>query len=310
MNRTNICKNIVQSIKDYITDQVKLEPHRMEKHFVRRRKLSLLQVIIYLFFSSKASMFQNLSQIREELGTLSFPDVSKQALSKARQFINPSLFKELYYLSVDLFYSQIPSRKLWQGYHLFAVDGSRIELPNSKSTFDFFGEMSSYPDPNRRYTMGLASIIYDVLDDYILHASIHKFLSSERAAALEHLKVLEDMGLYNNSIIIFDRGYYSEDMFRYCVEHGHLCVMRLKEGINLSKKCNGDMISVLQGTSKEGTSDVPIRVLEIPLDDGTREYLATNLFDPAVTKDMFRDLYFYRWPVELKYKELKSRFAM
>ena len=60
MNRTNICKNIVQSIKDYITDQVKLEPHRMEKHFVRRRKLSLLQVIIYLFFSSKASMFQNL----------------------------------------------------------------------------------------------------------------------------------------------------------------------------------------------------------------------------------------------------------
>ena len=247
-------------------------------------------------------MFQNLSQIKEELDTISFPDVSKQALSKARQFINSSLFKELYYLSVDLFYSQIPSRKLWQGYHLFAIDGSRIELPNSKSTFDFFGEISSYPDSNRHYTMGLASIIYDVLDDYILHASIHKFLSSERAAALEHLKVLEDMGLYNNSIIIFDRGYYSEDMFRYCVEHGHLCVMRLKEGINLSKKCNGDMISILQGTSKEGTSDVPIRVLEIPLDDGTKEYLATNLFDPAVTKDMFRELYFYRWPVELKYK--------
>ena len=34
MNRTNICKNIVQSIKDYITDQVKLEPHRVKKHFV------------------------------------------------------------------------------------------------------------------------------------------------------------------------------------------------------------------------------------------------------------------------------------
>lgn len=106
--------------------------------------------------------------------------LSKQALSKARQFINPSLFKELYYLSVDLFYKQIPSRKLWNGYHLFAVDGSRIELPNSQSTFDFFGEMSSFPDPDRCYTMALASIIYDVLDDYIVHASIHKFLSSER----------------------------------------------------------------------------------------------------------------------------------
>lgn len=219
MNRTNICKNIVQSIKDYITDQVKLEPHRVEEHFVRRRKLSLLQVIIYLFFSSKASMFQNLSQIREELGTLSFPDVSKQALSKARQFINPSLFKELYYLSVDLFYSQIPSRKLWQGYHLFAVDGSRIELPNSKSTFDFFGEMSSYPDPNRRYTMGLASIIYDVLDDYILHASIHKFLSftlccngssriDRRTIDSQFFKLKPDFGtgnlIYNDGIARLD----------------------------------------------------------------------------------------------------------
>ena len=66
--------------------------------------------------------------------------------------------------------------------------------------------MSSFPDPDRRYTMALASIIYDVLDDYIVHASIHKFLSSERAAALEHLKVLEDMGIHTDSIIIFDRG--------------------------------------------------------------------------------------------------------
>ena len=125
-------------------DPVKLEPHRAEKHFVRKRKLTLLHVIIYLLYSSKASMFQNLSRIRDDLSALSFPDVSKQALSKARQFINPSLFKELYYLSVDLFYKQIPSRKLWNGYHLFAVDGSRIELPNSQSTFDFFGEMSMF----------------------------------------------------------------------------------------------------------------------------------------------------------------------
>lgn len=95
--------------------------------------------------------------------------------------------------------------------------------------------MSSFPDPDRRYTMALASIIYDVLDDYIVHASIHKFLSSERAAALEHLKVLEDMGIHTDSIIIFDRGYYSEDMFRYCVEHGYFCVLRLKECLNLSK---------------------------------------------------------------------------
>ena len=156
MNRIDICKNIIQSIKEYITTPGKLEPHRAKNHFVRKRKLSLFQVIMYLLYTSKASMFQNLSRIREDLGNLDFPDISKQALSKARQFINPALFKELYYLSVDLFYKQLPSRKLWNGYHLFAIDGSKIELPNSKSNFEFFGEMFGYPDPSRRFTMGLS----------------------------------------------------------------------------------------------------------------------------------------------------------
>ena len=310
MNRIDICKNIIQSIKDYITAPEKLEPHRVKNHFVRKRKLSLFQVIMYLLYTSKASMFQNLSRIREDLGNLDFPDISKQALSKARQFINPALFKELYYLSVDLFYKQLPSRKLWNGYHLFAIDGSKIELPNSKSNFEFFGEMFGYPDPSRRFTMGLGSIVYDVLDDYIVYASFQRYLASERSAALEHLHNLEDLNIYQNSVVIFDRGYYSEDLFRYCVEHQHLCLIRLKQNYNIAKKCFGDIITVLPGNTKDGTENVKIRVIEVILNDGTKEYLATNLFDSHISQQMFRELYFYRWPVETKYKELKSRLAI
>lgn len=310
MNRIDICKNIIQSIKDYITTPEKLEPHRVKNHFVRKRKLSLFQVIMYLLYTSKATMFQNLSRIREDLECLDFSDISKQALSKARQFINPALFKELYYLSVDLFYKQLPSRKLWNEYHLFAIDGSKIELPNSKSNFEFFGEMFGYPDPSRRFTMGLGSIVYDVLDDYIVHASFQRYLASERSAALEHLHNLEDLNIYQNSVVIFDRGYYSEDLFRYCVEHQHLCLMRLKQNYNIAKKCSGDILTVLPGNEKDGTEDIRIRVIEVILNDGTKEYLATNLFDSHISQQMFRELYFYRWPVETKYKELKSRLTI
>lgn len=310
MNRIDICKNIIQSIKEYITTPEKLEPHRAKNHFICKRKLSLFQVIMYLLYTSKASMFQNLSRIREVLGSLDFPDISKQALSKARQFINPVLFKELYYLSVDLFYKQLPSRKLWNGYHLFAIDGAKIELPNSKSNFEFFGEMFGYPDPSRRFTMGLGSIVYDVLDDYIVHASFQQYLASERSAALEHLHNLEDLNIYQNSVVIFDRGYYSEDMFRYCVEHQHLCLMRLKQNYNIAKKCSGDIITVLPGNEKDGTEDIRIRVIEVILNAGTKEYLATNLFDSHISQQMFRELYFYRWPVETKHKELKSLLAI
>ena len=127
---------------------------------------------------------------------------------------------------------------------------------------------------------------------------------------MEHLKNLESLNIYQDSIVIFDRGYYSENFFRYCVEHGHLCLMRLKEGYNLAKKCSGDVLTFLPGNSRDGTADIDVRVIEVTLDDGTKEYLATNLFDPLITQAMFRDLYFYRWPGETKYKELKSRLSM
>lgn len=310
MNRIDICKKIVQSIQDYITTPEKLEAHRVKKRFVRKRKLSMLHIILFLFYSSKLPLFRNLANICEDLSTLDFPTVSKQAFSKARQFISPSLFKEFFYLSVDLFYKLLPSRKQWNGYHIFAIDGSKIELPNSKSNFEFFGEMFGHPDPNRRFTMGLASIVYDVLDDYIVHASLHEYLSSERAIALEHLRSLEALNIYQNSVVIFDRGYYSEAMFRYCVEHQHLCLMRLKENYSLAKKCTGDMISILPGNAKAGTEDIKIRIVEVLLDNGTKEYLATNVFDPTITQSMFQELYFYRWPIELKYRELKGMLSL
>ena len=55
MNRIDICKNIIQSIKEYITTPGKLEPHRAKNHFVRKRKLSLerqrhlwIRAVLYL----------------------------------------------------------------------------------------------------------------------------------------------------------------------------------------------------------------------------------------------------------------------
>ena len=75
MNRIDICKNIIQSINKYITNPDILEAHREENHFIRKRKLSMFQIILYLLYSSKTSMFQNLSAIRDELPCLDFPSV-------------------------------------------------------------------------------------------------------------------------------------------------------------------------------------------------------------------------------------------
>lgn len=310
MNKTEICKQIIRSITSYIDSPDCLEAHRSHNHFIRKRKLSFKQVVMYLLYSSKASMFQNLASILDDLGRDSFPSVSKQAVSKARSGILPSLFQELFNLSVDIFYKNVSRRKTWHGLHVFAIDGSKLQLPNSKSNFDEFVEMFSAHNPERKFTMALASMVYDVLDDYIIHASINPYLSSERQAALNHLRMIEDLGIYKNSVIIFDRGYYAEWLFRYCTAKDHPCVMRLHDKIRISRASHGDLTTILPGDPKKNTEDVKIRVIAIPLESSETEYLATNIFDESFTAEMFKDLYFLRWPVESKYYELKYRINL
>ena len=151
MKKNEICKTIINSIQSYISSPECLAAHRFPNHFIRKRKLSLQHVVMYLLYSSKASMYQNLASIFDDLGSDFFPIVSKQALSKSRKGIRPSLFQELFNLSVDIFYKNVEHRKTWHGYHIFAIDGSRLQLPNSKSNFDDFCEMFSAHNHNKSF---------------------------------------------------------------------------------------------------------------------------------------------------------------
>lgn len=104
-------------------------------------------------------MFQNLPSILDDFGEDEFPAVSKQAISKARQGIKPSLFRELFNLSSDIFYANIENRKTWHNYHIFAIDGTKLQLPNSKSNFESFGQMFSPHNRERKWSMALGSEI-------------------------------------------------------------------------------------------------------------------------------------------------------
>lgn len=239
--------------------------------------------------------------------------MTKQAVSKARQGIMPSLFRELFDLSVDNFKKSALPGKLWRGKEkVFAVDGSKIQLPDSKSNFETFGEMFSRENPEKRWSLALASLIYDVNNDYICHGLLRPYLSSERRAALDHCRSLESLGVLKGAVIIFDRGYYSQAMFRYFSENGYKCVMRLKENLKLVKECTGDsLLSIeFEDAASGQLVSIPVRVLSIDLGNGTTEYLATNLFDKAYTAEDFKELYFMRWNLELKYNELKNQLLL
>lgn len=311
MNRLTICNSIISGICELLENKSFMTSHRVENHFVRTRKLSMYQIVLYLIFTSKASLFQNIAAIRDELPVLSFPKVSKQAVSKARQGILSSLFEKLFLFSSKTYYDAIPSRKNWNGFHVFAIDGTRIQIPDTKKNLIEFGDYHNSMNPDKHWSLSLGSTIYDVLEDIIVHASIHKGNYSERKAALSHLEALEAMNLHKNSVIIFDRGYYSQEVYRYFVAKGYYCLMRMSRGIKFAtRQTSNDVITPLVGLSKKGQKTIPIRVISVILDTGEIEYLTTNIMDDTITPDMFKELYFKRWPIESKYYEIKNQLLL
>lgn len=104
MKYSELITLILTQLRECINSDRFLEKFRRPNAFVRHRKLTLKQVVAYLIYSKKRSMDIDLSAIQRQIPDIAFPDVSRQAVSKARRGILPDLFKELFTLQVEAVY--------------------------------------------------------------------------------------------------------------------------------------------------------------------------------------------------------------
>ena len=167
MHYKSICDAILSRIRAAINSETFLNQFKEPNRFTRKRLISMYQVIVYLFYSNKAAMGTNISNIRDFLPELDFPKVSRQAVSKARQNIKPALFKEFLDITVRTYYLFTQIFNLWNGYHLFAIDGTRVHMPYSESVETDFGFQGD-GRYDRKHFMGLGSVLYDISQDYVV----------------------------------------------------------------------------------------------------------------------------------------------
>ena len=304
MHYKSICDAILSRIRAAINSETFLNQFKEPNRFTRKRLISMYQVIVYLFYSNKAAMGTNISNIRDFLPELDFPKVSRQAVSKARQNIKPALFKELLDITVRTYYLFTQIFNLWNGYHLFAIDGTRVHMPYSESVETDFGFQGD-GRYDRKHFMGLGSVLYDISQDYVVDATLEYVHSSERDLARKHISKLESLDLIENSLIIFDRGYFSTDMFNFLVDAGCSCLMRIKKSTTSLTGSEEDDI-VLDSAKYHAN----IRVVQVELSTGEIEYLVTNILDPNITPEMLKKLYHKRWKIESKYYELKEHWEL
>ncbi len=225
--------------------------------------------------------------------------ITKQAFSKARQHISPEAFKELFKLTTTEMLQDNDAKRL-NKYRVYAIDGTELELSCSKEL------NKEYPPLRNNATSPRArvSILYDVLNDYIIDADMQSISVSERIMAKNTLnnydKSKNEIGLF-----ILDRGYPSKELISLFDSHKY--VMRLQKSFSteIDNSSKTDFAYILNYNDKE----IKVRVVKLRLSSGETEVLITNLSCKEFKRTDFMSIYALRWGIETKYDLLKNKIT-
>ena len=226
--------------------------------------------------------------------------IKQPSFTKLRANFDHTPFELMVRQTVEEEYSGRYELPTWRGFHLFAVDGSYLQLPASPALAKAFGIRGG----GNRPSAGI-SVLYDVLHGWVIDPIITRTDMNEREQLKNHVDylcgVLPDIAA--KTLLLLDRGYPSQEIFAKLEEEGlHFCA-RCQRG--MWKDVDAAPMGSSLVTLKSGQV---LRVVKFLLSSGEIETLASNLFD--LPEADFPALYAMRWGVETMYHTLKKKVGV
>jgi hypothetical protein len=289
--------------------------------WTRTRDMPLGDILMCTLGKKALSTTLEIRQYFQEAGKVE-QTVSKQDYLQQRKKLNPEVFKLLNQKYLHDFYTT-DEVQLWQGYVVLAIDGSRVEIPNSKANRETYGESEN------KYGKAVAranlSGLYDVYNRFFLDIGVHHYRSSEIVEAKEHIDAIRGIVGKRPVLIIFDRNYVSLEFIDYMEKAGLNYLIRLHKG-NYKAEVDGmggedGQVDILHTASRLGylRKEAPDRAWELSEKRATRARIVkmnfavggagaviTNL-PLSIEADEIRRLYRKRWEIEKKYHTLKNK---
>lgn len=297
--KTNESAEVVRDIA--ISKERKEEARFKSTFFTRNRKMPFTELLYFLLNPAKECLQIKLNRFFKATGK-SVMRMSQQALSAARSYFDHSPFEKMARKHVELEYSGKYHLPVWNGYHVFAIDGSTAMLPNSPELKREFG-VSRNASGVTQACAGI-SVLCDVMHGWITDASITQYPQNERDSAKAHIQFLErEMVHLDRKIVLFDRGYASHNILEYLEEKKINYLMRCQKNSFAAAESApmGDSSAILKNGLK-------VRVYKFVVSSGEVETLITDLFD--LPESELPGLYFLRWGVEGKYDVLKNKLEL
>ena len=296
-----------------LIDAVVAVAHDFDRQWQQRqRALNTLLVVLFVFrlvFSKNRQGYgATLAELWDQCRLLgvSLPQaspVSPSAMCNARAKVDENLFRVL---NAELLRRADETGRgpLWKGHRLFAVDGSKLNLPRPLIKVGY-----RLPSDNAHYPQGLLSCLYRLRSrvpvdfDLVTHGN-------ERKAAGSHLHALSE-----NDVVVYDRGYFSQALLREHLARGLHPVFRLRVNANGTVAAFADSSetdTVVEIAARPGREEplVRLRLVQYAV-SGSSYLLGTTLLD----RDQYRiaelsDLYHERWGIEELYKVSKQMIGI
>jgi len=289
----------------------------------RQRTLNTLLIVLFIFrlvFSkNKQGYAITITELWEQCRRMDIPlpqttPVAASAFCTARGKLDEQVFKILHREIVQK-YQKPSSEYQWKGHEIYAVDGSKINLPRP-----LLKQGYRTPSDKAHYPQGLLSCLYQLKSkipvdfDLVSHGD-------ERRLAQAHLAVLSA-----NDVVVYDRGYFSYALLEEHLKRGIHPVFRLRTKANkvvdafIASTAVDQVVEIpasqkIRADRKKQEPDASCKTIRLRLLKytvaGTTYLLGTTLLDQQryPIKELSA-LYHSRWGIEELYKVSKQLMAI
>ena len=291
-----------------------------DSHFTRNRKLPLHRLLLSILSRKGRTLTMEIRSFIKSIK--SKISISKPGYLKQRQKLNPEVFLELSDFHVRNFYKDTTMVQRLKGYLILAVDGSSVNVPNTVQNVELYGN-ASHKNAKPQAQLGI-SCLFDVLNKMIIDCTINKWKFSERNQALLHIDKCNSITGEKPRIVIFDRGYPSGEFFIDLMERNESFLIRIGATVfkkeQLAMTADDEYVNIMFDKSRLSphkgrstadklakTGSIQLRFVRFELDNGSMEYLATNLPMEEFNTSEIVYLYRLRWEIETAYNVLKNK---
>ena len=299
-----------------------------EQSMQRSQKINALTMLLAIYRIAYSKNFESYSSILCELLDnanlygikLSFREtISASTFCDARKNFPASAFKHITKNIIELFETgNNLDEYLWNGRRIFAVDGSKVNLPR-KTIEDEHGGYK-LPCSHAFYPQGLISCLYRLKSRIAYDYNLVNTMN-EQEEAIKHLEKLRA-----RDVVVYDRGYLSYALL-FCHKKLNIdAIFRLKKKSfkRIDNFINSDEQDVIVdiAPSKKSFSKIKtkysfvnscknfkMRLMKYRIDN-KEYYVGSTIIDCEITVKDYSLAYHGRWGHEELYKSIKHHIKI